>query len=151
MKTKTYKFKGLMEYIYKPQSELYKRTKYTRHILLTGLLKSTSETSLLGTGIFLIIYSLVQPGNYSPFTIFIGIIAFMGGVLIDFAGDRVKMVQKDREYKITEGMMDEKIESNAVTEERARMIAKKLIRKELDELEDAMCNDPDSLCSKKEE
>jgi len=141
----------LLEWIYKPQSELYKRVHYTRHILLTGLLKSTTETSLLVIGFNLIFYGMVEPGQFRDYVIPIGIIAIMSSVIVDFVGDHIIMQKKDEEFQITEDMMNEKIQEKAVTEKKAREIAKKLVDKELEDLEDALCNDPESLCDNKKE
>ena len=145
------KKRGLLEWIYKPKSELYKRIHYTRHILLTGLLKSTTETSLLVIGFNLIFYGMVEPSQFKDYVIPIGIMAIMGSVIVDFVGDHIKMVKKDEEFQITENLMDEKIQEKAVTEKKAREIAKKLVDKELEELEDALCNDPKSLCNDEKE
>jgi hypothetical protein len=143
--------RGLLEWIYKPQSELYKRVNYTQHILLTGLLKSTTETSLLIIGFNLIFYGMVEPSQFKDYVIPIGIIAILGSVIVDFVGDHVKMQKKDEEFQITEDMMNEKIQEKAVIEKKAREIAKKLVDKELEDLEDALCNDPESLCNDKKE
>ena len=130
--------RGLLEWIYTPQSELYKRVNYTRHILLTGLLKSTTETSLLVIGFNLIFYGCVEPGQFRDYVIPIGVIAILCSVIVDFVGDHIKMQNKDMQFQETEKMMDEK----------AKDIAQKLVDKELRELEDTMCNDPESLCNK---
>jgi hypothetical protein len=143
--------RGILECIYTPKSELYKRVNYTRHILLTGLLKSTTETSLLVIGFNLIFYGMVEPSQFRDYVIPIGIIAIMSSVLVDFVGDHVKMVKKDEQFQLTEKMMDEKIQEKAVTEKKAREIAKKLVDKELEDLEDTLCNDPESLCNDKKE
>ena len=128
------KKRGLLEWIYKPKSELYKRVHYTRHILLTGLLKSTTETSLLVIGFNLIFYGMVEPSQFKDYVIPIGIMAIMGSVIVDFVGDHIKMVKKDEEFQITENLMDEKIQEKAVTEKKAREIAKKLVDKELEDI-----------------
>jgi hypothetical protein len=143
--------KGVLDWIYTPQSELYKRVHYTRHILLTGLLKSTTETSLLIIGVNLIFYGMAQPASFKDYVVPLGIIAILGSIIVDFLGDHIKMRKKDEEYAITEQLMNEKIDQNAVTEEKARNIAKKIVDHQLEELEDALCNDPDSLCNGKKE
>ena len=132
---------GFFEWIYKPKSELYKRVNYTQHILLTGLLKSTTETSLLIVGVNLIFYGMVEPSLFKDFVIPLGIIAILCSIIVDFAGDHVKMVKKDEEYEETEKMMDEKIEEKAVTEKKARDIAKKLVDKELEDIAETLCDD----------
>jgi hypothetical protein len=135
------KKRRLLEWIYKPKSELYKRVNYTQHILLTGLLKSTTETSLLVIGFNLIFYGMVEPSQFKDYVIPIGIMAIMGSVIVDFVGDHIKMVKKDEEFQITENLMDEKIQEKAVTEKKAREIAKKLVDKELEDLADTLCDD----------
>jgi hypothetical protein len=151
MKQNIKKSIGILDWIYKPQSELYKRINFTRHIILTGFLKSTSETSLLIIGFNIIFYSVIAPQQYKDYAVFVGIIALMAGVLVDFVGDRYIMQKKDEQFQITESLMDEKITEQAVTEKKAREIAKKLIENEMSDIEDALCNDnPDSLCNKKE-
>ena len=79
---------------------------------------------------------MVEPSQFKDYVIPIGIMAIIGSVIVDFVGDHVKMQKKDEEFQITEDMMNEKIQEKAVTEKKAREIAKKLVDKELEDLED---------------
>lgn len=129
--------------------ELYDTIQYTKTMLITGFLKSTIGTMLIGLGTAILTYSFIQPGfaDHAPY---VGFIIILFGCIIYFIGDVYKMRKKNEELHITEALMDKKIEDNALTEEKARKIAAKLIRKELDELEDTLCDDGlNSLCDDK--
>ena len=84
---------------------------------------------------------MVEPSQFKDYVIPIGIMAIMGSVIVDFVGDHIKMVKKDEEFQITENLMDEKIQEKAVTEKKAREIAKKFVDKELEDLADTLCDD----------
>jgi hypothetical protein len=130
--------------------ELYDMIQYTKTMLITGFLKSTIGTMLIGLGSAILAYSFIQPG-YTAHAPYVGIILILLGCIIYFIGDIYKMRKKNEELHTTEALMDKKIEDNALTEEKARLIAKKLIRKELDELEDVLCDDGlDTLCDEKQ-
>ena len=134
---------NLLNYIYKPESELYNRINYTRNILLTGLLKSTLENSLMSIGFTLVVLSMVAPNQYCDAIRagLVGAILILIGILVDFIGDRIKMELKDQELKHTEEL----------AKEIAKEIAAEESKKNNEKLKDTLCNDPESLCNKEEE
>jgi hypothetical protein len=133
------KSNSFFNWLHKPESEIYKKTNYTKHILLTGLLKSTTETALIGGGIAGILIYWSNPTVYNDNYFFVSLLSVLAGIIVDLYGDKIKMEHHDQELKATEKLMEDK----------AKDIAQKLVEHEMKELEDAICNDnPDTLCNK---
>lgn len=114
---------------------------------MTGLLKSTLETGFISLGIITLSNAIMNP-TIGDRGFLLGALLLCIGVIIDFFGDVYKMRLKDEELKHTEARAEEIAEEKA--EEKAKEIAQKLVKKELNELEDTLCNDPESLCNKEE-
>jgi uncharacterized membrane protein len=128
-------------------SHIYKEIKYTKTMMLTGFLKSTLGTGLISLGMLILFMSISQPGAYANHAPLVGIFIIAAGCLIYFLGDVYKMIQKKKELTIIEKRTHEVVEKiyKEVNKERDEMLQKKL-----EEFEDAICTDSDSLCDKYE-
>lgn len=118
-------------------------------MLLTGFLKSTIGTGLISLGMLILFTSISQPDSYATHAPIVGIVLIIAGCIIYLIGDIYKMIQKKNELTIINDVMDQKIQDNAITEAKAREIAKKLVDKELRELEHDLCDDPETSCHDK--
>jgi uncharacterized membrane protein len=126
-------------------SHIYKEIKYTKTMMLTGFLKSTLGTGLISLGIMITFMSIAQPTSYHPYSPLLGILVVILGCIVYFLGDVYKMIQKKKELTIIEKRTHEVVEKiyKEVNKERDEMLQKKL-----EEFEDAICTNSDSLCDK---
>ena len=127
-------------------SHIYKQIKYTKTMMLTGFLKSTLGTGLISLGMLILFMSISQPDTYAPYAPWVGIMVLILGCVIYFLGDVYKMIQKKKELTIIEKRTHEIVEKiyDETNKERDEILQKKL-----EEFEDAICTNSDSLCNKK--
>lgn len=127
-------------------SHIYKEIKYTKTMMLTGFLKSTLGTGLISLGMLILFMSISQPGAYAPHAPGVGILLLILGCVIYFLGDVYKMIQKKKELTIIEKRTHEVVEKIYKEANKER---DEILQKKLEEFENAICTDPDSLCGKK--
>ena len=70
---------------------------YFKTMMISGLIKSTIGTFLMTIGGSILVYSIVQPGNYAWHAPLTAITLIGGGVFVYFIGDVYKVIQKKRE------------------------------------------------------
>jgi len=128
-------------------SHIYKEIKYTKTMMLTGFLKSTIGTGLISLGMLILFMSISQPGAYAAHAPWLGLFVMGLGCVIYFLGDVYKMIQKKKELTIIETRTHEIVEQiyKEANEKRDAEVKAKL-----EEFEEAICTDPDSLCGKHE-
>jgi hypothetical protein len=73
------------------------RHHYFKTMMVTGLIKSTVGTFLMTIGGSILVYSLVQPGNYAWHAPITAACLIGGGVFVYFIGDVYKVIQKRKE------------------------------------------------------
>lgn len=126
---------------------LYNRISYTKTMMLTGFLKSTLGTGLISLGMLILFMSLSQPQAYAVHAPIIGILVLILGCIVYFLGDVYKMIQKKKELNIVEKRTHEIVEQ---LYEEANKERDEILQKKLEEFEEAICSNPDSLCGKHE-
>jgi uncharacterized membrane protein len=128
-------------------SHIYKEIKYTKTMMLTGFLKSTLGTGLISLGMLILFMSISQPSAYAAHAPWLGIFVLIMGCVIYFLGDVYKMIQKKKELTVIERRTHEIVEQ---IYDEANKERDEILQKKLEEFEEAICSNPDSLCDKHE-
>ena len=128
-------------------SHIYKEIKYTKTMMLTGFLKSTIGTGLISLGMLILFMSISQPQAYAAHAPWVGVLVMGLGCVIYFLGDVYKMIQKKKELTIIERRTHEIVEQ---IYDEANKERDEILQKKLEEFEEAICSNPDSLCGKHE-